>query len=133
MTQLLWREQATKAKGKKPAIHLSKIKETFLHTSKEFCIPDPPLEKGKGPEIESTSIELHSDWKASTSSTVCKENEPASNIKYFLQSYSKLIQDENAHLEVQRLIDYYNPTNTSTTAERAVDQIKRYIHTGRDM
>ena len=71
-----------------------------MHTSKEFCIPDPPLEKGKGPEVASTSTKLHSDWKASTSSTTFQENEPASNIKSFLQSCLKLIRDENAHLEV---------------------------------
>lgn len=86
---------------KQPTIDLNKIKETFLHASKEFCIPDPPSDKGKGPEIESTSIELHSDWKESTSPAVSKENEPASNIKSFLQSSLKLIQDENAQLEVQ--------------------------------
>ena len=40
-----------------------------------------------------------------------------------------MIQDENAQLEVQRLIDYYD----LATVERAVNQIKRYIHTGREM
>jgi predicted HTH domain antitoxin len=32
-------------------------------------------------------------------------------------------------LEVQRLINYYDPT----TVERAINQIKRYIRTGREM
>ena len=73
-----------KAEEKQPMIELHKIKETFVHTSKEFCIPDQPSSKGKGLEIGSTNTELRSDWKASTSSTVCKETEPASNIKYFL-------------------------------------------------
>ena len=36
-----------KAEDKQPTIDLSKIKETFVHTSKEFSIPDPPLKKGK--------------------------------------------------------------------------------------
>ena len=71
-------------------------------------------------------MELLSDWKASTSAIVCKEVEPASNIKSFLQSCLKLIHNENAQFEVQRLIDYYDPT----TAERAVNQIKRYIRIG---
>jgi hypothetical protein len=87
------------------------------------------LEKGKGPEVASRSIELRSDWKANTSAAACQENEPASNIKSFLQSYLKLIRDENAQLEVQRLIDYCDPTTT----ERTVNQIKRYIRTGREM
>ena len=70
-------------------IDLHKIKETFVHTSKEFCIPDQPSARGKGVEIGSTNTELRSDWKASTSSapftfTTSKESEPASNIKYFL-------------------------------------------------
>ena len=67
-----------------------------MHTSKEFCIPNPPLGKGKGPEVPDKSIELRSDWKASTSAAVCLEDEPAYNIKSFLQSYLKLIHDENA-------------------------------------
>ena len=71
-----------------------------MHASKEFRIPNPPSEKGKGPEIAGTFIELRSDWKTSTSSTACQENEPASNINYFLQSCLKLILDENAQLEV---------------------------------
>ena len=93
-------EWVRKAEEKQPAIDLHKIKETFVHTSKEFCIPDPPSVKGKGPEIGSTSTKLRSDWKASTSSapftfTASKENEPMSNIKYFLWSCLKLIRDEN--------------------------------------
>ena len=80
-----------KAEEKQPAIDLHKIKETFVHTSKEFCILDPPSAKGKGLEIGSTNIELRNDWKESTSSapftfTASKENEPMSNIKSFLQS-----------------------------------------------
>ena len=104
-----------KEEEKQPTIDLNKIKETFVHSSNEFCILDPPLEKGKEPEIESTSTELCNDWKASTSSTlftltVNKENEHASNIKTFLQSCLKLIQDENVKLEVYRLIDYCDLT-----------------------
>ena len=37
-----------KAEDKQPTINLSKIKETFLNASKEFCILDPPSKKGKG-------------------------------------------------------------------------------------
>ena len=73
-----------KVEEKQPSIDLNKIKETFVHISKEFCIPHPPSEKGKGPEIVGTSTELHSDWKASTSSTSFQENELVSNIKSFL-------------------------------------------------
>jgi hypothetical protein len=60
---------------------------------------------------------------------VCQEAEPTSKIKSFLQSCLKLIRDENEQFEVQRLIDYYDPTAT----ERAVNQIKRYIHTGKEL
>ena len=73
-------------------------------------------------------MELRSDWNASSSTTVCQEAESTSNVKYFLQSCLKLIQDECAQLEVQHLIDYCEPT-----VERAINQIKRYIHTGREM
>ena len=118
---------------KQPAIDLNKMKETFMPSSKEFCILDPPSKKGKGPEIAGTSMELCSDWKASTSASACQENETASNIKSFLQSCLKLIRDENAQLEVQQLIDYCDPTNILATTERAVNQIKRYVCTGREM
>ena len=60
-----------KVKDKQPAVDLSKIKETFVHTSKEFCILDPPMSKGKGSEVTDKSMELHSDWKASTSVAAC--------------------------------------------------------------
>ena len=50
-----------KAKEKQPMIDLHKIKETFVHTSKEFCIPDPPSVKGKGIEMGSTYTKFHSD------------------------------------------------------------------------
>ena len=85
-----------KAEEKQPTIDLSKIKETFVHTSKEFGIADPPGRKGKEPEVIDKSMELSSDWKDSTSFTVCQENELASSIKSFLQSCLKLIRDENA-------------------------------------
>ena len=58
-----------KAEEKQPTIDLSKIKETFVHNSKEFCIPDPPLGKGKGLEVANRGMELRSDWKAMTSTT----------------------------------------------------------------
>ena len=73
-----------KAEEKQPTIDLNKIKETFVHASKEFCIPSPPSKKGKEPEIAGTSTELRNDWKASTSLAACKESGPASNIKSFL-------------------------------------------------
>ena len=43
-----------KVEEKKPTIDLNKNKETFGHANKEFCIPNPPSEKGKGPQIEGT-------------------------------------------------------------------------------
>ena len=119
-----------KAKEKQPTIDLNKIKETFVNTNKEFFIPDPPSKKEKGPEIAGASTELHSDWKASTSAIAFQGNEPTSNIKSFLQSCLKLIRDENAQLEVQRLIDYCDRANLPTTAKRAVNKIKRYIRIG---
>ena len=36
-----------KVEDKQPTVDLSKIKETFMHTSKEFCITNPPGRKGK--------------------------------------------------------------------------------------
>jgi hypothetical protein len=122
-----------KAEEKNPATDLNKFKETFVHTSREFCILNPPSEKGKGPEIEGTSTRLRSDWKESTISTACQENEPASNIKSFLQSCLKLILDENAQLEVQRPTDYCDPTNIPTATERAVNHIQRYVLIGQEM
>ena len=47
-----------KAEEKQLVIDLQKVKETFVHTSKEFCIPDSPSAKGKGPAIDT---ELCSD------------------------------------------------------------------------
>lgn len=37
-----------KVEEKQPAIDLSKIKDIFVHTNKEFCKLDPPLKKEKG-------------------------------------------------------------------------------------
>ena len=124
-----------KVEEKQPVIDLHKIKETFVHTSKEFCILDPPSTKGKELEIGSTNTKLCSDWKASTSSvpftfTTSKDNEPASNIKSFLQSFLKLIRDENAQIELQRLIDHCDPTIVLVVVDRAVNHIKRYVCTG---
>ena len=59
-----------KAEDKQPIVDLSKIKETFMHTSKEFCITDPPGRKGKEIKVPDRSMELRSDWKASISTTV---------------------------------------------------------------
>ena len=39
-----------------------------------------------------------------------------------------MIRDENEQFKVQLLIDYCDPT-----IEREINQIKRYIHTGREM
>ena len=38
-----------KAEDKQPAVDLDKIKETFVHASTGFCIPDLPSSKGKEP------------------------------------------------------------------------------------
>ena len=38
-----------KAEDKQPVVDLDKIKETFMHASKEFCIVDPPGRPGKEP------------------------------------------------------------------------------------
>ena len=89
------------AEDKQATVDLGKIKETFVHASKEFCIPNRPSTKGKGPEVTDKSMELRSDWKANTSAAACQETEPASNIKSFLQSYLKLIWNKNVQLEVQ--------------------------------
>ena len=66
-----------------------------MHARTEFCIPDPPSSKGKEPQILDISMELQSDWNASTSTTVCQEAKPTSKIKSFLQSCLKLIHNEN--------------------------------------
>ena len=87
---------ARKIEDKQPAVDMDKIKETLVHASTKFCIPDPPSMKGKEPQVPDKSIGLRSDWKASTSTAVCQEIEPASNINSFLQSFLKLIRDENA-------------------------------------
>ena len=60
-----------KAEEKQPVIYLDKIKETFVHPNKEFCILDPPSMKGREPQVPDRSMELQSDWKASTSATSC--------------------------------------------------------------
>ena len=104
-----------------------------MHANKEFFIPNQPSKRGKEPQVSDRSMELCGDWKASTSATTCQDKEPTSNIKSFLQSCLKLIRDENAQLEVQRLIEYCDPANIPATTERAVNQIKRYVHTGREM
>ena len=44
-----------------------------------------------------------------------------------------MIRDENAQLEVQRLIGYCDQANIPAIVERVVNQIKRYVHTGREM
>ena len=73
-------------------------------------------------------MELRSDWNASTSTTMCQEAKSTSKVKSFLQSCLKLIHDEMTQSKVQHLIDYCDPTT-----ERAINQIKRYICTGREM
>ena len=44
-----------------------------------------------------------------------------------------MIPDENAQLEVQRLIDYCDLANIPAASERALNQIKRYVHTGQEI
>ena len=47
-----------KEKDKQPAVDLDKIKETSVHATKGFCIPDPPSLKGKEPQVPYRSMEL---------------------------------------------------------------------------
>jgi hypothetical protein len=127
------RSWVRKAEEKQLAIDLHKIKETFVHTSKEVCIPDLPFAKGRGLEIGSTNTELCSDWKESTSSvpfTSSKENEPTSNIKSFLHSCLKLIRDENTQIELQQLIDHCDPPIVPVVTNRVVNHIKSYVRIG---
>ena len=50
-----------KVEDKHPIVDLDKIKETFMHVSTGFCIPDPPSMKEKGPEVPDKNMELRSD------------------------------------------------------------------------
>ena len=84
-----------KEEDKQPTVDMDKVKETFMHACTWFCIPNLPSSKGKEPQIPDKSMELWSDWNNSTSTVVCQEAEPTSKIKSFLQSYLKLIRDEN--------------------------------------
>ena len=77
-------EWVRKVEHKQPTVDLDKVKETFMHAHTRFCIPDPPSSKGKEPQVSNRSMELRSDWKATTSIAVCQEAEPTSNIKSFL-------------------------------------------------
>ena len=88
-------EWVQKVEDKQPTVDLDKIKETFMHACIEFCIPYPPASKGKEPQISNSAMKLQSDWNASSNTTVCQEVESTSNVKSFLQSCLKLIQDES--------------------------------------
>ena len=47
-----------KAEDKQPAVDLDKVKDTFVHTSTRFCIPDLPSLKGNETQVPDRSMEL---------------------------------------------------------------------------
>ena len=108
-------EAVRKAPEKIPAFHVEREKETFMEAKRDFTDPNTSVVPTQQPQQQSQSQEASTD-KVSTLSS-------------FLQSCMKLLQNQNALKELQKVLAVCEP-------QRRVDKdkfVNRVRRTGREM
>ena len=68
-----------------------------------------------------------------TTSGRCEEDELTRSVQYFLRSCLKLVRNEKAIEELQRIIDQYQQTSSVSSRQRAIHNIMAHTRTGREM
>ena len=103
------------APGKIPAFDVERGKETFMEAKRDFADPNTSVVPAQQPQQQSQPPEASTD-KVSTLSS-------------FLQSCMKLLRNQNALNELQKVIASCKPQRSSSK-EKTVNRVRR---TGREM
>ena len=68
-----------------------------------------------------------------TTSSACDEDELVGSVQSFLRSCLKLVRNEQAIGELQRIIDQCQPSSPVSSAQHAVHSIRGHTRIGREM
>ena len=125
-----------RAPSKTTSLDLQKNKETFHEAKASF---DEPTQLGSQvppsrgvPQQAPCGVSPVQISQATTSGT-CNEDELTGSVQSFLRSCLKLMRNEQAIRELQRIIDQCQPSSSMSSAQCAVHSIRGHTRTGREM
>ena len=125
-----------RAPGKATALDLQKNKETFHEAKASF---DEPTQSGsqvppsRGVAQQVPCVNNPEQIPQDTTSGRCDKDESTGNVQSFLRSCLKLLRNEKAIGELQRIIDQCQQPSLLDSAHRVVHNITGHTRTGREM
>ena len=110
-----------KAPGKAPPLNLQKNKEIFIDERDTFREP-----ADKSSRIPLRSETLHVEDMPVPYDKTSTATDVHTSVAQFLQSCMKLLKSENAIVELQKLINQYEPQTGTETSDSAVHHIRKH-------
>ena len=125
-----------RAPSKATALDLQKNKETFQEAKASFDEPTlsgPQVPPSRGIPQQVPCSDSPEQAQQATTSGRCDEDESTGSVQAFLLSCLKLLRNDKAIGELQRMIDQCQQPSLSGSAHRAVHNITRHTRIGREM
>ena len=125
-----------RAPSKATSLDLQKNKETFHEAKASF---DEPMQSGsqvpssRGVPKQAPCGDSPEQIPQATTSGRCDEDESIGSVQSFLRSCLKLVRNERAIRELQRIIDQCQQPSLLSSAQRAIHTITGQTRTGREM
>ena len=136
MGKSIGQEWVRRATNKAIPLDLQKNKETFQEAKTLF---NDPTQSGSQvlsprgvPQKTPYGVSPVQTSQATTSGR-CEEDESIGSVQSFLRSCLKLVRNENAIGELQRIIDQCQPSSSMSSEQRAVHNIMGHTRTRREM
>ena len=136
MEKTTGQEWVRKAPNKATPLDLQKNKQTFQEAKTFF---DDPMQSGSQvlpsrgvPQQTPCGLSTMETLQATTSGR-CDEDESTGSVQSFLQSFLKLMRNEQAIRELQHIIDQYPPSSSMSSVQCAVHSVMGHTRTGREM
>ena len=125
-----------RAPNKATPLDLQKNKQTFQEAKAFF---DDPTQSGsqvppsRGVPQQAPCGNSLVQTSQATTSRRCDEDEMTGSVHSFLWSCLKLVRNEQAITELQRIIDQYQPSSSASSTQRALHNITGHTRTRREM
>ena len=125
-----------RAPNKATPLDLQKNKQTFQE-AKTFL--DDPMQSGSQVPLSRGVLQqapcgvIPDQTSQATTLGAYDEDELAGSVQSFLCSCLKLVRNEQAIGELQRIIDQCQPSSSVSSAQRVVHSIRGHTRTGREM
>ena len=129
-------EWVRRAPTKATALNLQQNKETFHEAKASFeetPLAEPQVPPSRGVPQQVPCSNNPEQTQQATTSGRGEEDESTGSIQAFLHSCLKLLRNDKAVGELQRMIDQCQQPSLSDSAHHAVHNITRHARTGREM